>query len=165
MSEPGASQVMNTPLTAEQAGARHAELIRDPDFGKAAAAGDPVKVAELHKLKRIELGLSPEPVPPATADEVRARMTDRQLEADDARLATWEQHIRMNDQMRFQHRRGLATAQQVEDAKRDIERMKRDSAFRQRVLNGDQDAFDRWMRAGRIATMQIVPDDHDWTKP
>lgn len=155
--EPGASHVMNTPLTPEIAAARRQELMRDPEYGKAAASGDMVKVAELTKLWRLEHGMTPEPAPPVNPDEVRAQMTERDLAIDDARLGVWEKHIRMNDQMRFEHRRGLATAEQVEEAKRDIERMKKDSAFRVRVLAGDQDAVDKWMRAGRVATMQVAP--------
>src|SRR5689334_17453638 len=129
MTDIAPSTLINQPLSPEQAGARRAELMRDPEYGKAAAGGDMVKVDELTKLWRIEHGMTPEPTPPASPDEIRSQMTERALAIDDDRLATWEKLIRMDDQMRFEHRRGSATAQQIEDAKAEIERMKSDAAF------------------------------------
>src|SRR4029077_1876537 len=92
------------PTTRTEAGARRQELMQG-DYGKLAAAGDMTKIAELTKLWRIEHGMTPEPVPPATPQDVRASMLDRDAEIDDARLTAWEKHIRMDDQMRFAHRR------------------------------------------------------------
>jgi hypothetical protein len=149
--------------TREQAGARRQELMQG-DYGAAAAAGDMTKIAELTKLWRIEHGMTPEPVAPATPEEVRASMLDRDAEIDEARLTAWERLIKMDDPMRLEHRRGLVTARQREEAQFEKERMLRDGAFRQRVLDGDQDAVDRWMRIGRLCTMQIAPPDHDWSK-
>jgi hypothetical protein len=156
MTDIAPSNVMNVPLTPETAGARRQELMRDPEYGKAAASGDMVKIDELTKLWRIEHGLTPEPTPPANPDDIRKQMTDRDLAIDDARLATWEKLIRMDDQQRLEHRRGLATAQQIEGAKAEIERMKSDAGFRLKVLNNDQDAKRRWLLAGRVASMQVI---------
>jgi hypothetical protein len=153
------------PTTRTDAGARRQELMADPEYGKAAAAGDMTKIAELTKLWRIEHGMTPEPQPPANPEDVRASMLDRDAMFDDARLAAWERHIRMDDQMRLEHRRGLVTAQQYEQAQLAKERMLRDGAFRTRVLNGDREAVDEWMRIGRLCSMQIAAPDHDWTKP
>jgi hypothetical protein len=116
------------------------------------------KQAELAYLRWVAGGNDPDRwgKPPETPDDVRAGMADRDLAIDDARLATWEKLIRMDDQQRLEHRRGLATAQQIEDAKAEIERMKADAAFRVRILNGDQDAKRRWLLAGRVATMQVI---------
>lgn len=152
------TNVLNQPLTPERAAARRQELMRDPEYGKAAAGGDMVKVAELTKLWRVEHGMTPEPVPPANPEQVRERMHERDLALDEARLGTWEKLVPMSDEQRREHRAGLATAQQISDARAEIERMKRDSAFRARVLNGDQDAVKRWLLAGRVATMQPVPE-------
>lgn len=158
MADIAPSDLTNIPLTPETAGARRQELMRDPEYGKSAAQGDMVKVAELTKLWRIEHGMTPDPVPPVSPDEVRSSMLERDLQLDDARLAAWEKFVPMSDEQRFEHRRGLATAQQISDAKAEIERMKRDGAFRVRVLSGDQDAVKRWLLAGRVATMQPVPE-------
>jgi hypothetical protein len=150
------TELLNTPLTPEAAAARHAELSRDPEYGKAAAAGDMVKVAELTKLWRISRGMTADPIPPANPEQVRERMLDRDREFDDRRLETWERLIRMDDQMRLEHRRGMATRAQVEDAKLAIEQMTADASFRQRVLSKEQVAFKAWMLAGRVASMQVI---------
>jgi hypothetical protein len=163
LSTPGATEIADAPLSPEAAAARRRELMQG-DYGKAAAAGDMTKIAELTKLWRVEHGMTPEPVPPATPEDVRASMLDRDLQLDDMRLCTWERLADMDDQQKFEHRRGLATAQQVADARDAIERMKKDAGFRVRVLNGDQDAVRKWLLAGRVATMQIADADHDWSK-
>ena len=152
------------PTTREQAGARRQELLQDPAYGKLAAAGDMAKISELTRLWRIEHGMTPDPVPPATPQDVRASMLDRDAEIDEARLTTWERHIRMDEVMQFEHRRGLATKEQHETALREIEKMKADRAFGAKVLAGDLEAKDGWMRWGRVASMQIAPDGFDWTQ-
>jgi hypothetical protein len=62
----------------------------------------------------------------------------------------------MDDQMRLEHRRGMATRAQVEDAKLAIEQMTADASFRQRVLDKEQVAYKAWMLWGRVSTMQII---------
>jgi hypothetical protein len=153
------------PTTREQAGARRQELMADPEYGKAAAGGDMVKVAELTRLWRIEHGLPADPVPPANPEDVRKQMLDADLAIDDARLATWEKHIQMDYVARAQHHRGLATQEQHDQAVRMIERMKADRAFGAKVLAGDIDAKEKWMRWGLVASMRVAPPDYDWTKP
>lgn len=165
LSTPGATEIADAPLaslTPEQAGARRAELMATPEFTKAAIEGNVGKQEMLRDLWMLERGHSLQS--PEDAAAVAAQMTDRDRELDEARLATWERLVPMDDQQKFEHRRGLATAQQVADAKDAIERMKKDSAFRVRVLNGDQDAVRQWLLAGRVATMQVAPDDHDRSK-
>lgn len=166
MADVAPSNLMNNQpigsLTPEQAGARRAELMANPEFSARIAARDSEAFAEHTRLWRVEHNMTPEPQAPATPEDVRSGMLERDLQLDDARLAVWERNIRMDDQMRFEHRRGLVTKQQSEDAQREIERMKRDRAFGARVLAGDQDAVDRWMRFGRIASMQVAPDDYKW---
>jgi hypothetical protein len=159
----GATPLTELPRDAAAAATMRAQLTSAPEYMKDWQTNQ-TKQAELGYLRWVAGGNDPDAwgKPPETPDDVRAGMADRDVAIDDARLATWENLIRMDDQMKFEHRRGLATAQQVEDAKADIERMKSDSAFRLRVLNGDQDAKQRWLRAGRVASMQVAPDDYKW---
>jgi hypothetical protein len=65
--------------------------------------------------------------------------------------------------MKFEAKRGLATAEQVEDAKREIRRMLDDKEFGARILRGDMDAKDRWARFNLIASMRVPPADFNWT--
>jgi len=153
-----------TAFTPELASERLAALRADPEFKARIDAKDPAAFAENTRLWRIANGMPPEPQPPATPEEIRQQMTERDLAIDDMRLATLEKHVPMNDRERFEHRRGLATRQQVEDAKRRQERMLADRAFGARVLNGDRDAVDEWLRIGRVANMTAVSDDYDWSK-
>jgi hypothetical protein len=153
------------PISREQAGARRQELMADPDYGEAAAGGDMVKVAELTKLWRIEHGMTPEPVPPANPDDVRKSMTDRDLAIDAARVDTWGKYIiGFDDAKRATIARGLATQEQHDEAKRELERMKRDPETARRVLSGDADAMDKWTRYNLIASMRVAPADYDWSK-
>jgi hypothetical protein len=161
--EPGATQLINTPLTPEQAGARRAELMADPEFQSRVAARDAVAFDEHTKLWRVEHGLTPEPQPPATADEVRARMTERDLAIDDARVMTYAKFIDgWNDEKRATIARDLATQEQHDEAVREVDRMKRDKVFAARVLAGDSAAVDAWIRFGKIASMKIAPPGHMW---
>jgi len=155
-----------TAFTPELASERLAALRADPEFKARIDAKDPAAFAENTRLWRIANGMTPEPQPPATPEQIRQQMTERDLAIEEMRLATLEKYgARMEDgTRRFEHRRGLATAEQVEYARREVERMKRDVAFAQRVVAGDPDAVDRWLRFGRVASMQVAPADHDWSK-
>lgn len=168
--EPGAPEqsplmfYQGQPISREGAAARLEALRADPEFQARIAEKDASAFSENTKLWRLANGMPADPQPPASPDEVRSQMQDRDLQLDDARLSTWEKHIRMNDTMRFEHRRGLVTQQQHEDAQRELQRLKGDREFCAKVLAGNVDAVDRWMRFGRIAAMQVAPDDHDWSK-
>jgi hypothetical protein len=121
---------LSAKVVPEQAGARRAELMADAAYCKSAIEGDTGKQEMLRDSWMLERGYQPPSLrQPVSGDDVRAQMTDRDLELDNARLFTWEKHIRMTDQMKFEHRRGLATNQPSEDAKREIEKMKADRAF------------------------------------
>jgi hypothetical protein len=167
MTEPAAPEPLvwldGQPTTATEAGARRQELMQDPDYGKAAAAGDMTKIAELTKLWRIEHGMTPEPVAPATSEQVRAQMQDADRILEDARVETWGQSISgFTDVMRAQVARNLATQEQHDQAVLEVRRMLSDREFGRRVLDGDMDAKDRWARFNLIAAMQVAPADYDW---
>ena len=166
--EPATSEPLSfyqgQPISREQAGTQLAELRNDPEWLARWNAKDANAIAENTALYRIRQGMPPEPLPDPTPEQIRQTMQDRDREIDEARLSTWEQHIRMDDQMRLEHRRGLVTKEQSDTAKREIEKMKSDAAFCRLVLAGNIDARDKWMRWGRIASMQVAPPDHDWSK-
>jgi hypothetical protein len=161
---PFSNQPIESLLPAD-AQARRDALTADPAFQERIKLRDATAFDEAAKLWRVAHGMPAEPVPPATPQDVRASMLDRDAEIDEARLTTWERHIRMDEVMQFEHRRGLATKDQHETALREIEKMKADRAFGAKVLAGDMDAKDRWMRWGRVASMQVAPDGFDWTHP
>jgi hypothetical protein len=150
------------PTTATAAGARRQELMADPDYGKAAAAGDMAKISELTRLWRIEHHMTPEPQPPATPEEVRASMLDRDAEIDDARIDGYAKYIPFNDEKRATIRRGLATQAQHDEAARELDRMIADPVLRQRIMDGDKDAKERWHAFNLIKALRIAPPDYKW---
>jgi hypothetical protein len=153
------------PVTRTAAGARRQELMADPEYGKAAAAGDMTKIAELTTLWRVEHGMTPDPPPPATPEEVRASMLDRDAEIDDARIDGYAKYIPFNDEKRATIKRGLATQAQHDEAARELDRMIADPVLRQRIMDGDKDAKERWHAFNLIKALKIAPPDFDWSKP
>lgn len=136
------------PITAEAAAATRAGLMANAEFAKKAMAGDREAQQKLTALWQLERGIQPAPptTPPgfSTANDlvadVEIQAVDR-LAADQQRvIETWARHIRLTEQGRFEIARGLATAEQVANAKAELDKMKRDPAFGRRVTSGDRDA-------------------------
>jgi hypothetical protein len=147
------------PFSRESAAARLAAFDADADRVKAALGGDIAKQQERAAYWSMARGVQPGAVPamPADGTGVHAQMDEREQQINEARLDTWQKHIRMNDQMRAETKRGLATAEQVEDAKREIRRMLDDPEFGRKVLRGEMDARDKWARFNLLASMQVSP--------
>jgi hypothetical protein len=169
MTEPVAapSQIYNAPmastLTPEAAGARRAELLADADYCNSAIAGDVSKQEMLRDLWLMERGHRPASLAPTNIGEVYANMSEREIELDQQRVATWSKFISdWDDQKQLEATRGLATQQQHDEAVRELARMKSDGAFARKVLAGDKIAGDAWARANLVASMRIAPDDYNW---
>jgi hypothetical protein len=133
---------------------------------KAALGGDIGAQQERRDLWMLARGMQPGAAPtmPSDGTGVAAQMNEREAAIEEARLDTWQKHIRMDDRMKAEAKRGLATAEQIEDAKREIRRMLDDPNYGRKILDGDMDAKDRWARMNLIAAMQVAPADYDWSK-
>jgi hypothetical protein len=143
-----------------------AEFDADKDKVAAALGGDVSKQQERRNYWLMARGHQPGGVPvmPQDGTGVAQQMNEREQQIQEAKLAAWEKHIRMDDAMRFEAKRGLATQQQVDEAKREIRRMLDDKSFGARVLANDMDAMDRWARFNLIASMKVAPADYDWSQ-
>jgi hypothetical protein len=148
-----------------------ARLDADESFRNAALGGDTSKQRLRAAFREMSLGRQPgealggvggAPIMPQTPDQVRGQMQERDLAIDDARLGTWERLVSMDDQMKLENRRGLATAEQVADAKLEVKRMIADRELGRKILNNDMDAKRKWLLAGRVAGMQVASPDHKW---
>jgi hypothetical protein len=153
------------PFSRESAAAALAAFDADKDKVAAALGGDIKYLQERRDLWMLSRGHVPGGVPTMPSDPtgVAQQMDEREQAINEARLGVWEKHIRMNDQMRAETKRGLATAEQVEDAKREIRRMLDDPEFGRKVMRGDMDAKDKWHRFNLLASMQVAPADFDWS--
>jgi hypothetical protein len=153
------------PFSRESAAQALAAFDADADRVKAALGGDVAKQQERAAFWMMSRGHQPGAVPtmPSDSTGVAEQMSEREQQIQEARLGTWEKHIRMDDNMRAEAKRGLATAEQVEEAKREIRRMLEDTEFGRKVMRGDMDARDRWARFNLIASMQVAPPDFNWT--
>jgi hypothetical protein len=148
------------PITAEAAAATRAGLMANAEFAKKAMAGDREAQQKLTALWQLERGI--QPAPPTTVADVEIQAVDR-LAADQQRvIETWARHIRLTEQGRFEIARGLATAEQVANAKAELDKMKRDPAFGRRVTSGDRDAIDQWSRMNLVAAMRVAQPDYKW---
>jgi hypothetical protein len=154
------------PYSRQSAAEALAAFDADADRKAAALGGDIAKQQERAAYWMMARGHQPGAVPamPADGTGVQQQMDEREQAINEARLGVWEKHIRMNDQMRAEAKRGLATAEQVEDAKREIRRMLDDKEFGRKIFGGDMDAKDRWARNNLLASMQVAPADYDWSK-
>jgi hypothetical protein len=152
------------PISREGAASLRAELMAKPEYANAFQNNDGARLTELRHLYQLQRGQQPGDVPvaPSDAASVQAQMSEREQHLQEARLDTWAKHFRMDDVQRAEAKRGLATQQQVDDAKREIRRMLDDQEFGAKVLRGDMDAKDRWARFNLIAAMRIAPDGYDW---
>jgi hypothetical protein len=148
------------PVSRQTAAQERARLASNPEFMKKFLAGDPEAGQKMTALWAAERGR--EWTPPVTARQVEQQMVDRAA-ADQQRVTeTWARHIRLTRQGRFELERGLATAEQVANAKAELDKMKRDPAFGRRVTSGDRDAIDQWSRMNLVASMRVAPPDHKW---
>jgi hypothetical protein len=148
------------PTTREQAAATRASLMANEEFSKKALAGDREAQQKLTELWQLERGW--QPTTPATVKDVEVQIRDRAAEDRHRVIETWAKHIRLTEQGRFELARGLATAEQVENAKAELDKMKRDPAFGRRVTAGDRDAVDQWSRMNLVAAMRVAPPDYKW---
>lgn len=152
-----------TPEIAAQAGAMRRELMADANYAKAAVDGDVAKQEHLRDLYMISRGMTPASMQPENIGAVQERIDEREAVLAEARLDTLAQHIRMSPQMRFEFKRGLATQDQVDYARAEVQRMLKDKAFGARVLADDADAKDRWVRMVQIANARIAPPGCQWS--
>jgi hypothetical protein len=150
----------------ETAAAEIARLDADKDFVAAALGGDVAAQQLRRDFWLMARGHQPGGVPatPSDGTGVQQQMNEREEQIQEARLGVWQKHIRMDDTMKAELRRSLATAEQVDDAKREIRRMLADPEFGAKVLRGDMDAKDRWHRFNLISAMQVAPENYDWSK-
>jgi hypothetical protein len=152
------------PISVEQARTKMEELPKDENWVKRRDANDPAVRTEWQRLWRVSRGVTPDPLPESTPEEVRATMHERDRQLDDQRINGYAKYFPVNDEKRAQMRRGLCTQQQHDEAVMQIERMSRDPAFRIKVLNNDMDAKARWQETNFVAAMKIAPADYDWSK-
>jgi hypothetical protein len=154
------------PLSRERAAAELAAFDADEVRVKAALSGDIAAQQERRDLWMLARGMQPGSVPvtPSDATSVQQQMDEREQQVQEARLATWEKHIRMTDNMRAEARRGLATQQNHDDAVREVRRMLDDKDFGAKILAGNSDAKDKWARCNFVASLPIAPADYDWSE-
>src|SRR6516162_8774795 len=109
----------------------------DADKNKVAAAlgGDIKYQQERRDLWFLARGHQPGGVPamPADITSVEGQVQERERQVREAVLSTWEKHITMTPERRSQMARGLATREQMDEARRSIERAKRDPEFGRKV--------------------------------
>jgi len=104
------------------------------------------------------------PAMPSDAHGIHEQVAAREEQITEARLDTFAKHTRQTPEMRAQFKRRLATQEQHDFASAERERLLKDPAFRQRVVNNDADAVDHWIRIVQTAAALVVPADYDWSK-
>jgi len=154
------------PMSSEAAAAALAAFDADKDKVAAALGGDIAAQQERRDLWLLARGHQPGglPVMPSDGTGVQQQMDAREEQIAEARFDVWQKNIRMNDVQRAEAKRGLATQQQVDDAKREVRRMLDDKEFGAKVLAGNADAKDKWHRFNFIASLPVAPADYDWSK-
>jgi len=144
-----------------------AKFDADKDRVAAAIGGDGKYQAERAAYWQMARGHQPGAVPAMPADiaGVEGQMNEREQQAREAVLGVWQKHIPMNDQRRFEMARGLATREQMDEARNSIARAKADPEFGAKVLRGDMDAKEKWHAWHFVAhhCREAAP-DHDWSK-
>jgi hypothetical protein len=150
----------------EMAAAELVKLDGDADFVKAALGGDVSKQQLRRDFWMMARGYTPGAVPamPSDAHGIHEQVAAREEQIVEARLDTFAKHTRQTPEMRAQFKRRLATAEQHDFATNERARLLKDGSFRQRVLNGDADTVDTWVRICQVAAAPVAPDDYDWTK-
>jgi hypothetical protein len=102
------------------------------------------------------------PAIPNDAHGIHEQVAEREEAIVEARLDTFAKHVRMNAEMRGQFKRRLATAEQHDLATNERARLLKDGSFRQRVLDGDADAVDHWVKICQTAAAPVAPADYNW---
>jgi hypothetical protein len=150
----------------EHAAAELAKLDGDKDFVAAALGGDVSKQQLRRDFWMMARGYTPGATPamPSDANGIHEQVAAREEQITEARLDTFAKHVRMNPEMRAQFKRRLATADQHDLATNERARLLKDGSFRQRVLNGDADAVDHWVKICQTASAPVAPKDYDWSK-
>jgi hypothetical protein len=151
----------------EHAAAELAKFDADKDRVAAALGGDVARQQERRDWWLLSRGHIPGATPamPTDAAGVEGQVQEREQQIRDAVLDTWQKHITMDDQRRLEMKRGLATKQQMDEAKKSIARAKADPAFGAKVLAGDMDAKERWHAWHFVAFhCKEAPADFDWSK-
>jgi hypothetical protein len=150
----------------EKAAAELVKFDADADKVKAALGGDVAKQQERRDLWMMARGMQPGATPamPSDAHGIHEQVAEREAAIVEARLDTFAKHTRQTPEMRAQFKRRLATAEQHDFATNERARLLKDSNFRQRVLDGDPDATDTWVRIVQTAAAPVAPADYDWNK-
>ncbi len=164
MTEATPAALTELPRDATAAATMRAQLTATPEYMKDWQTNQ-TKQAELGYLRWVAAGHDPDKwgQPPASSDDIRAQMTDRDLDLENKRIETLGKLIRdFDDVKRGTIARGLATQQQHDEAVRELARMKKDPAFGRRVLAGEADAVDMWSRMNLVAAMRVAPPDYKW---
>jgi hypothetical protein len=168
-STPGATSIMADvplPRTAPEAAEMYQTLRGNPEYMKGWET-DQGKQSTLAYLRWTSQGYDPEAWgrAPATPDEVRAQMGDRDQVLDERRVEGYGKDIiGFNDGIRATIKRGLATPEQHAEAERQLARMIADPEFGRKIMNGDMDARDKWARWNLIKALRVAPADFDWSK-
>jgi hypothetical protein len=102
------------------------------------------------------------PAMPNDAQGIHEQVAAREEQIVEARLDTFAKHTRQTPEMRAQFKRRLATQEQHDFATNERARLLKDPAFRQRVVNGDADAVDHWVRIVQTAAAPVAPADYKW---
>jgi hypothetical protein len=144
------------PISAEGAAAQRAELTSNPDYVKAALAGDAEKQSELAELWQLSRGLQPGadalPSQPQDAADVMAQMDEKELARAQQRVTTYRNLVAPETDLEAsQFEKGEATKSQKEAARRNLARAIRDPAFAAKVGRNDMDALRQWSRWNWIA--------------
>src|ERR1700756_3495397 len=165
MADVAPSDLMNAPpaaLTPEQAGARRAELMANPEFNARIAARDSEAFAEHAKLWRIEHGMTPEPGLPHTAADVYQAQSERVMAIANAHAAALERNFDLTDRQLFEvvYQRPVQVHEK-EEAEIERQKLQRDVAFMQKWRDGNRQAITRLyllnaIKAAPVATLDQV---------
>src|SRR5215472_10520982 len=137
---PGATAIIEAPLTPEAAADRMAQLKEDPAFQERVAKRDPAAFEEHLKLWRVAHGLPETPQPPQSLVDVSAEADARvvaQAQRHAAALAA--QGFSDSQQIQIIGRRPVPQAEHDIHV-REYERLRKDAAFMQRWVAGDTEA-------------------------
>jgi hypothetical protein len=152
------------PISREAAAEALTAFDADADKVKAALGGDIARQQERRDLWMLSRGHQPGAVPatPSDANAVQGQVQEREAAITEARLDTFAKHTRQTPEMRAQFKRRLATQDQHDYATAERARLLKDGNFRQRVLDGDADATDTWVRIVQAAAAPVAPAGYKW---
>jgi hypothetical protein len=148
----------------EMAAAELAKFDANPDKVKLALGGNIDAQQERKDWWLLSRGHTPGATPamPNDAHGIHEQVAAREEQITEARLDTFAKHTRQTPEMRAQFKRRLATAEQHDYAVNERARLLKDPAFGARVLNGDADATDHWVRIVQTAAAPVAPSDYKW---